>query len=130
MTDSWLIEGATKDRQSTTADWRPANQTLIEGVAVKDVRNVVKEGGILCEAYRGDWTLDEAGVDQIFVVRLRGRGVSAWHAPERTTDRLCVTDGLARVVLYDQRPGSPTRAAGVWVRTVAPARSSPTRSTD
>lgn len=35
--------------------------------------------------------------------------ISAWHAHEFTTDRLFVTQGLVRVVLYDAREGSPTR---------------------
>lgn len=35
--------------------------------------------------------------------------VSAWHAHAHTTDRLFVSHGMARIVLYDARADFPTR---------------------
>jgi dTDP-4-dehydrorhamnose 3,5-epimerase len=48
-------------------------------------------------------------VDQVFQTRLgEPGGVSARHAHGHTTDRLFVTEGLMRIVLYDARTGSRT----------------------
>jgi dTDP-4-dehydrorhamnose 3,5-epimerase len=105
---TWLVHGARKDRQSITADWRPVGATLIAGVAVKEVATVLKDSGALTEVYRADWELDDLPVDQVFQVRLAPGEVSGWHAHEFTTDRLFVTAGQAKIVLYDGRQDSPT----------------------
>ncbi len=107
--DQWLIKGATKDRQSITADWQPTNQKLIAGVVVRETRNVPKAGGYLTEIYRADWHVDDLPVAQLFQVVLTPGALSAWHAHQFVTDRLFVNQGLIRIVLYDTRPGSPTR---------------------
>jgi dTDP-4-dehydrorhamnose 3,5-epimerase len=90
------------------ADWLPA-QEGIEGVAVREVRHLVKAGGgRLTELFRADWGVDEGAVEQVFEVCLHPREISAWHAHRFTRDRLFVTHGAARIVLYDARAGSRT----------------------
>jgi len=103
-----LIQGATKDQQSITADWQPTQQSLIDGVQVQEVKNVIKGNGLLTEIYRSDWVLDDRAVAQIFQVLLHPKGLSAWHSHAHTTDRLFVNQGLIRIVLYDGRVDSPT----------------------
>lgn len=107
----WLLPGARKDEQSITADWELTNQPLIAGVSVKNVKHVPKENGFLVEFFRDEWKLDPGIVAQVFQVTLFGGKISAWHAHELTTDRLFVSDGLMKVVLFDAREGSPTRGA-------------------
>tara|TARA_R110002124_G_scaffold225213_2_gene390580 strand:- start:789 stop:1319 length:531 start_codon:yes stop_codon:yes gene_type:complete len=104
----WELKGAIKDPQSITAQWTPTNQALIDGVQVKEVKNVLKNNGHLTEIYREDWGLDDLHVSQIFQVSLLPGGISAWHAHEITTDRIFVNTGSIKVVLYDGREGSPT----------------------
>jgi len=104
----WLLDGATKDPQSITADWKPSEQKLIEGVAVREVKNVPKGNGYLTEIYRQEWGLDSLGLAQVFQVLLEPGCVNAWHAHEYTTDRLFVNYGLIRIVLYDGRKNSAT----------------------
>lgn len=104
----WEIDGAVKDPKSITAQWNPSNLNLIDGVKVKEVKNVVKNNGFLTEIYRQDWELDNLTIDQIFQVSLLPGGISAWHAHEVTTDRIFVNTGLIKVVLYDAREESPT----------------------
>ena len=105
--EGWL-EGARKDGQSITSDWVPI-QPAIEGVAIREVRNVPKRDGLLTEVFRREWLAGEdAVVDQVFQVRLEPAGVSAWHTHAHTTDRLFVTEGLMRIVLYDARSRSRT----------------------
>jgi dTDP-4-dehydrorhamnose 3,5-epimerase len=104
-----LLAHAAKDAQSITADWvRP--QELIEGVAVKEPKNVCKASGdVLCEVFRADWALDSGTIDQVFQSTLLPGSITAWPAHRLTTDRLFVTSGLIQIVLYDDRPDSATR---------------------
>lgn len=108
MHDKWMIEGAVKDAQSVTADWGLAQPALIEGVKLREVKNVVKQNGFLTELYRRDWMLDDGVVDQVFQVHLTAGGLSAWHAHSVTTDRLFVGEGRLKIVLYDGRQDAPT----------------------
>jgi dTDP-4-dehydrorhamnose 3,5-epimerase len=101
-----VIEGV-KDGQSIAADWVVPRE-LIDGVVLKEVRNVPKENGLLTEIFRAEWDLGVAAVDQIFQVTLFPRQISAWHSHRETTDRLFVNHGQMKIVLYDARPGSVT----------------------
>ncbi|GAB2786736.1 dTDP-4-dehydrorhamnose 3,5-epimerase family protein [Rhabdobacter roseus] len=105
---NWNLPGTEKDPQSITADWTPSALTLIEGVQVKEVKNVLKNNGYLTEIYRKEWEVDGLPVDQVFQVTLLPKGISAWHAHQFTTDRIFVNVGSIKVVLYDGREGSPT----------------------
>jgi dTDP-4-dehydrorhamnose 3,5-epimerase len=102
-----MIEGAVKDRQSVTADWTPLGSP-IESVQVREAKNVPKDNGVLTEIFRLDWGLDSGSVEQIFQVTLVPGGLSAWHAHRSTTDRLFVTHGQMKIVLFDGRADSPT----------------------
>jgi dTDP-4-dehydrorhamnose 3,5-epimerase len=107
-TDSWLPRGARPDEQSTDAEWNFVGRQLIEGVQIREVRNVPKGNGMLTEVFRRDWFDGDVVVDQVFQAVVESRCVSAWHAHATTTDRLCVNQGLMRLVLYDARRESPT----------------------
>lgn len=111
MTNAWRIDGAMKDRQTITARWTPSEQRLIDGVTVREVLNVPKANGYLTEMFRRDWGETGGVVDQVFQVVLDPGAISAWHAHANTTDRLFVSYGRARIVLYDGREDSPTRGA-------------------
>jgi dTDP-4-dehydrorhamnose 3,5-epimerase len=102
-----LIEGCTKDERSIASDWEPLRE-LIEGVKVKEIKNVPKENGFLTEIFRTDWALDEGEVGQVFQVNLFPGGISAWHAHQFSTDRLFASLGLLKVILFDARSTSPT----------------------
>lgn len=103
-----ILPGAKRDAQSITSDWEPL-QDLIHDVELRDVRNVLKNNGVLTEIYRRDWGFANQTVDQVFQVMLEPGAVSAWHTHQNTTDRLFCTYGRIRIVLYDAREGSPTR---------------------
>lgn len=84
------------------------SQRLIAGVHVHEILNVPKGHGYLTEIFRRSWAEGTATVDQIFQVVLDAGAISAWHAHAEATDRLFVTSGLARIVLFDGREDSPT----------------------
>ena len=108
MNDDWKLAGARKDAQTITARWAPAEMRLIDGVGVHEVLNVPKNHGYLTEIIRSPWLGENSVIDQVFQVVLERGGISAWHAHAQTTDRLFVSLGMARIALYDARPGSPT----------------------
>lgn len=102
-----MLKGAEPRDQSVTAEWDILHD-LIDGVRIKDVRHIPKQGGFLTELFRRDWELDASIVDQIFQVVLNPGVVSAWHMHRNTIDRLMVSHGMMKVVLYDARKKSPT----------------------
>jgi dTDP-4-dehydrorhamnose 3,5-epimerase len=102
-----FVEGCTKDERSIASDWEPLRE-LIEGVKVKEIKNVPKENGFLTEIFRADWGLDEGVISQVFQVNLFPGGITAWHAHQFATDKLFVSSGIMKVVLFDARSASPT----------------------
>jgi dTDP-4-dehydrorhamnose 3,5-epimerase len=102
-----LMGGATRDRQSITADWTPVGRTLIDGVRVIEIRSVPKRGGFLTEVVRADW-LNGSVVGHVFQVTLPPGAVSAWHVHCDTTDRLFVMAGHVTLALYDARQDAAT----------------------
>ncbi len=109
MTDQkkWHLSGMKQDKQGITHDWDPL-QNLINGVVVKEIKNVPTGYGYLTEIFRIDWGLDNFGVDQVFQSVLEPNGFSAWHAHAITTDRLFINFGRMKIVLYDSRKDSST----------------------
>ncbi len=101
------LPGAVRDGQSVTREWQSL-QPLIDGVVVKEVRNVTKDNGMLTEIWRKDWDLDGLPVGQVFQNVLLARTISAWHVHRWTTDRIFVNHGLLKLVVYDGRPESAT----------------------
>jgi len=108
MGNHWLLKHAKKDKQSITKDWQFLGAKIIDGVWLQEVKNVPKDNGLLVEIVRSEWLGEHKVIDQVFQVTLIPNGITAWHAHEVTTDRLFVTDGLLKIVLYDSREGSPT----------------------
>lgn len=107
MGDSWLVDGAARDAQSVTKDWQTIGTECIDGVDVREVSSVLTGYGRLTEIHRAEW--DERPVGQVFQSVLGVGAISAWHAHEHTLDRLFATAGSMLIVLFDGRPGSPTR---------------------
>lgn len=98
--------GAAQDRQSITKDWDCLQEPL-EGVKIREVRNVMKDGGYLTELYRDEW--EEMGeVRHIFQEIIAPGHVTAWHLHLYTTDRLFVSIGIIKIALYDAREQSKT----------------------
>ena len=62
--------GFKKDGVSITSDWDLVNQSLIEGVRTKEIKNVLKNNGVLTEVWRKSWNLDGEPVEQVFQVTL------------------------------------------------------------
>lgn len=79
----------------------------IEGVVVHPLVRHEDERGSLVEVLRSDWPEFRRFGQAIATVNRPGV-IRGWHWHERQTDTIVVIQGLAKVPLYDARPGSPT----------------------
>lgn len=81
---------------------------MIDGVEIKQLRVMSDERGWLMECLRSD----EDGFvkfGQAYVTAARCGVVKAWHYHKKQVDNFTVVHGMAKVVLYDGREGSPTK---------------------
>jgi dTDP-4-dehydrorhamnose 3,5-epimerase len=102
-----MLAGAHKDGQQISEDWQKLGQT-IEGVSVREVRHVPRDHGVITEIFRPEWDPSGLPVVHVYQSRLFAGAIGAWSCHMRTTDRLFVSQGQLKIVLYDARDGSKT----------------------
>lgn len=85
-------------------------KNVIDGVVVKRLRLIPDDRGFLLEMLRKDWPefMDFA---QAYVTCCYPGVYKAWHYHKKQYDHFVCVSGMAKVVLYDSREGSPTREA-------------------
>ena len=81
---------------------------MIEGVKVKKLRVIPDERGRLMEILRAD-DPEFVKFGQVYMTTVRPGVVKAWHSHRKQIDSMTVVSGMAKIVLYDGRDGSPTR---------------------
>jgi dTDP-4-dehydrorhamnose 3,5-epimerase len=101
------IEGAVKAQQ-TVDDSGKSIAKLIDGVMLREGRNIMTRNGTTVELFRPEWGLGMDNVKHIIRVALNGRAISAWHCHRIQTDHVAVIEGICKGVLYDGRENSPT----------------------
>lgn len=84
-----------------------ANARWIDGVRVTDLKLLPNEHGRLMEVQRRD-DPEFPGFGQVYVTQSFNGVVKAWYRHRVQTDQLAVVIGLVKLVLYDDRAGSPT----------------------
>jgi dTDP-4-dehydrorhamnose 3,5-epimerase len=80
---------------------------LIDGVKTRKLRLMADERGHLMEMLRNDWEEFER-FGQVYVTAVYQGVVKGWHFHKIQTDHFICVHGMAKVVLYDSRPDSPT----------------------
>jgi dTDP-4-dehydrorhamnose 3,5-epimerase len=80
---------------------------VIDGVKVRQLRFIPDERGYLMEILRSDWKEFER-FGQVYVTAAYPGVVKGWHYHKLQTDHFVCIHGMAKVVLYDRREGSPT----------------------
>ncbi len=85
------------------------NKVLIDGVVVKDIRVHVDDRGIVAEIVRADDPIFHGRFGQVYYATCNPGVVKAWHYHKVHTDILYAIHGAAKLCLYDERDGSPTR---------------------
>jgi dTDP-4-dehydrorhamnose 3,5-epimerase len=99
---------AVKDSAHIDREWK-LDRRLIDGVVVREVRNVITANSVTTEICRSDWGIVDGTVEQTIHVAMRGNAISAWHQHRARWDYIFVIGGHLRVVLFDPRESSPTR---------------------
>ena len=99
-----------KDAQTVTAAGeRPAPK--IVGVRVRLAVSHLDERGELTEIYDPAWNFDPEPVVYVYQTTVRPGRVKGWVVHYRQEDRMFISMGAAKIVLYDAREDSPTRGA-------------------
>ena len=101
-----MIKGAVTAKPAT--EETSLQHDLISGVGVPELKNLITTNGMTTEVFRPEWNLLRENLDHIIHVVLRPNAISAWHMHELRTDLIFVTEGVVRIVLYDDRRDSPT----------------------
>jgi dTDP-4-dehydrorhamnose 3,5-epimerase len=102
-----MIAAARKDGPQVTSDWKKLQQP-IEDVVIREVLHVPRDHGVITEMYRPEWDPTGLPVVQIYQSRLFPAAIGAWSCHAQTVDRLFVSQGHLKVVLYDGREESAT----------------------
>jgi len=80
---------------------------LIEGVAVKKLKPIPDDRGRVMEILRKDDDIFQQ-FGQVYLTTAYPGVVKAWHYHKLQTDHFCCISGMMKLVLYDNRNGSPT----------------------
>lgn len=83
-------------------------KTLIDGVKVKKLRLLPDERGRLMEILRKDDEFFEK-FGQVYMTTTYPGVVKGWHYHKIQNDNMTVVKGMAKIVLFDEREGSPTK---------------------
>ena len=81
---------------------------LIHGIHVKPLKVIADERGYLMEMLRSDDSFFQRFGQSYVSVAYPGV-VKGWHFHKIQTDHFVIVRGMMKVVLYDQREGSPTK---------------------
>ena len=81
---------------------------MIEAVRVKRLKVIPDERGMLMEMLRDDDELFQK-FGQVYLSVVYPGIVKGWHFHRKQTDHFVCVKGMAKVALYDDREGSPTR---------------------
>lgn len=81
---------------------------MIEGIVVKQLKQVTDERGWLIEIMRSDWEQFQK-FGQVYVTAAYQHVVKAWHMHKKQTDNIACIKGMIKLVLYDCRKQSKTK---------------------
>ena len=98
---------AVRDPQTVTPDGASV-QPMIHGVAIRRLAPQEDERGELCEMYSPAWGVHPASLVYIYQATIRPGRVKGWVVHREQDDRLFLSMGRIRFVLFDDRPESIT----------------------
>jgi dTDP-4-dehydrorhamnose 3,5-epimerase len=81
---------------------------LVDGVLIRPQPTQVDERGTLCEILDLRWGITDAPIVSVYQFTIRPGMVKGWHVHRLHDDRIFVSRGEVKVVLYDGRENSPT----------------------
>src|SRR5258708_1348206 len=102
-----MITTQVKDRQTVTSSGQSV-QGLIEGVVIQHRKTLVDDRGTLCEILGPHNAVNEMPLVYVYQFTIRPGKIKGWHVHYLHDDRIFVSQGEVKVVLYDNRAESPT----------------------
>lgn len=81
---------------------------MIDGVVVKPLRRICDERGMIMKMQEST-DAEFAGFGEIYFSTVYPGVVKGWHLHQKTTLNYAVVHGMIKLVLFDDREGSPTR---------------------
>ena len=83
-------------------------ESKIEGVVIKSLKKIPDERGSVCHMLRCDDPVFEK-FGEIYFSTVNPGVIKGWHLHRKMTLNYAVIHGTIKLVLYDDREGSPTR---------------------
>jgi dTDP-4-dehydrorhamnose 3,5-epimerase len=102
------LAGATKLEQTVTSEGEYVAKT-IDGVVTRPSVTHPDERGTVCEIYNPAWGLSDEPLVYVYQITIRPQQVKGFVLHRTYSDRLFFSFGTVKVVLFDDREGSPTR---------------------
>jgi dTDP-4-dehydrorhamnose 3,5-epimerase len=103
-----MHESARRAPPTMSHDWLPVGQPTIQGLQIREVRNVVYRNGVLTELFRSEWFDPPFSVAHAVYVAMLPQSSSTWHCHAHQQDVLFPVQGQLRLGFYDDREDSPT----------------------
>jgi dTDP-4-dehydrorhamnose 3,5-epimerase len=103
-----IERGLRQDVQTVSSDGQPVAE-LIEGVVLRHQITQVDERGSLCEILDARWNVVDSPIVYVYQFTIRPGKAKGWHVHRLHDDRIFISRGELKVVLYDDRDGSPTQ---------------------
>jgi dTDP-4-dehydrorhamnose 3,5-epimerase len=102
------LSAATQFEQTVTEKSEPIH-SLIDGVVTRRATTHPDERGTLTEIFNPAWGLSDEPLVYVYQVTIRPGQIKGFVLHQTYDDRLFFSLGTVKVVLYDDRDGSPTR---------------------
>lgn len=102
-----MLPGSRHDAVTVNSDGSSIKK-LIDGVKVRYAMTQADERGTLTEVYDPRWGFDSSPLVYVYDVTINPGAAKGWVKHEFQDDRLFIRKGSCKVVLYDDRPDSPT----------------------
>lgn len=96
-----------QDVATTTAESEPLLD-LIHGVQIRPAITHADGRGTLTEILNPAWNFHPAPLVYVYQFTIRPGMIKGWHKHHLHDDRIFLSQGSLKVVLYDDRPDSPT----------------------
>ncbi len=96
-----------QDKQTVTPDGQPI-APLIDGVRLRKAVTHADDRGTLTEIFSLPWGFQDDPVVHIYQFTIRPGWVKGWGVHQQRIDRVFLSQGRVKYVMYDSRPESPT----------------------
>jgi dTDP-4-dehydrorhamnose 3,5-epimerase len=96
-----------KDAPSVAPDGTPL-APLIDGVEIRHAVTQTDERGSICEILDPAWGFSTDPIVYVYELTIRPGKIKGWHVHHKHDDRIFISRGELKVVLYDDRADSPT----------------------